>query len=197
MLPGPNLVYGCPNCGRKVLVKSMTSGNTSGATFYSDGTMDAPMLPKYPKEAKCKSCGTFFDFCKKNFVKKLENWMSNEPDCDWAEFLAVEDYIEKIKLKQGSEIANRLIIWQLANKSSETIETERYRENCGRLIELLKDTNEYDFKVTLAELYRNIGAFDKCSDIINALNSDFNWLKNAFYEQCATKNTKTFTLPRA
>lgn len=197
MIPGPNIVYGCPKCGRKVIVKSMTSGNTAGVTIFSDGTRYAPMLPIYPREARCKDCGTFFDFSKENFIKRSYDWMLNEFDCDRAKHLTIEDYKEMIKLKIGNETVNRLNIWQLSNKDSMEFNTESYIENCKKLIEKLKNTNEEDFKITLAELYRNIGEFDKCLSVINFLSDKYDWLKSAFQEQCIKKNIKTFTLPRS
>lgn len=53
-----------------------------------------------------------------------------------------------------------------------------------------------NFKLMLAELYRNIGEFDKCLSIINLLGPDYDWLKSSFQKQCFAKNTKRFRLPQ-
>ena len=191
-MPGPNLVYGCPKCGRKVMNRSIASGNTFGATLFSDGTRVAPMLPEYPREAKCKGCGTFYDFNKENFIRVIELFDPTECNCDYAMFLTIKEYQEKINLNIGDETQNRLKVWQLSNKKLEIVDTEAYKENCERLIELLQNAQDVNAKITLAELYRNIGGFQKCSAIINSLSEDYDWLKENFLEQCAAKNTKTF-----
>jgi hypothetical protein len=56
MLPGPDLLYECPDCGNRIKSRSIGSGNTIGARFYSDGRMDAPMLPDMPDLIACLGC---------------------------------------------------------------------------------------------------------------------------------------------
>lgn len=56
MLPGPDLLYECPDCGNRIMSRSIASGNTIGARFYSDGRMDAPMLPDMPDLIACLGC---------------------------------------------------------------------------------------------------------------------------------------------
>jgi hypothetical protein len=46
MTPGPTLVYQCSGSGKPLFVESINSGNTFGATFWTFGHMDAPMLPE-------------------------------------------------------------------------------------------------------------------------------------------------------
>lgn len=196
MIPGAYLVYGCPKCGRKVMNRSLISGNTCGATLFSDGTRVAPMLPEYPREAKCKGCGTFFDFSKENFIKTVDFFNPIKGNYDHAVFLTMEEYQEKISLNIGDETENRLKVWRISNKKVEVVDTEIYKQNCERLIELLQKSKDTNAKITLAELYRNIGEFPKCTAIINALNKDYDWLKKSFLEQCAAKNTRTFAFKK-
>jgi len=46
MLPGPEQVLQCPNCAAAVLQPTTSSGNTLDAVYYTDGYMDAPMMPQ-------------------------------------------------------------------------------------------------------------------------------------------------------
>jgi len=70
----------------------------------------------------------------------------------------------------------------------------RLFENTNRLLVLLYATNDNE-KVMLAELYRNLGHFEKCMDILNSIEDpEFNSIKAAFKKKCNDKNTKVFKL---
>ena len=60
MIPGPTNVYACPDCQLRVSKRSIMSGNTFGATHYSDMRVDAPMMPSYPRITKCVRCDCSF-----------------------------------------------------------------------------------------------------------------------------------------
>jgi hypothetical protein len=60
MMPGPLMIYGCPQCGTEVMQDSLSSGNTFGARVWSDCYMDAPMLPEYAEVTKCAGCERYF-----------------------------------------------------------------------------------------------------------------------------------------
>ncbi|MFM1916397.1 MAG: hypothetical protein RLZZ531_2066 [Bacteroidota bacterium] len=60
MIPGPTYVYACPDCQLRVSKPSLASGNTFGATHYSDMRVDAPMMPSYPRITKCVRCDCSF-----------------------------------------------------------------------------------------------------------------------------------------
>ncbi len=60
MIPGPTYVYACPDCQFRVSKRSIMSGNSFGATRYSDLRIEAPMLPSYPRITKCVRCDCTF-----------------------------------------------------------------------------------------------------------------------------------------
>lgn len=60
MKPGPDLVVACPSCGRRAKVPSLRSGNTVGARRFTDGKMDAPLLPRRGPITRCRACGRLF-----------------------------------------------------------------------------------------------------------------------------------------
>ena len=60
MIPGPTYVYACPDCQYRVSKRSLASGNTFGATHYSDMRVEAPMMPSYPRITKCERCDCTF-----------------------------------------------------------------------------------------------------------------------------------------
>lgn len=54
------IVRECSHCKALVVQEETLSGNTIGANFYTDGKIDAPMLPDHPWLAKCPMCGGLF-----------------------------------------------------------------------------------------------------------------------------------------
>lgn len=72
MLPGPNLVYKCPNCGSLILKGSLLSGNTFDAEVYSDGKVISEMLTEYPDLTECIFCNKIFWLHKLEVYQRLE-----------------------------------------------------------------------------------------------------------------------------
>ncbi|NLT18625.1 MAG: hypothetical protein GXY10_04375 [Clostridiales bacterium] len=210
-MPGPNLIYACPVCGQGVEVGSTSSGNNFRAILYSDCMEVAPFFPYHPNETKCHKCGTIFDFNEETFVNDLANILFSTKNLDefWkycnqlegATFLSVEDYQKKIELKNGCEESNRLKMWHTANGTYGgydplSVDSEQYIDNCKKLIEMLKETNNSKRKIILAELYRNIGDFESCVKIISNMEEEYDWLKEPYLENCRCLNKSTFVLRR-
>ena len=61
MIPGNAKIVKCPYCGTKKELFTMLSGNTFGATFWSDNKRVAPMLPMVSPVQKCPSCGKYYE----------------------------------------------------------------------------------------------------------------------------------------
>jgi hypothetical protein len=56
MMPGPDVIYECGACAQPFRVRTLLSGNTFGATRWSDGFMYAPMLPPTAWFGPCPHC---------------------------------------------------------------------------------------------------------------------------------------------
>lgn len=56
MLPGPKIIRKCSKCKNLVQQETLMSGNTLGARYYTDGKMEAPMLPYLQYLIKCPHC---------------------------------------------------------------------------------------------------------------------------------------------
>lgn len=50
----------CPFCGKEKEIMTLASGNTLGATYWSDNKQIAPMLPEISYVQKCDGCGKYF-----------------------------------------------------------------------------------------------------------------------------------------
>jgi hypothetical protein len=60
MTPGPTLVLASPCCGHLHRLQTFKSGNTAGAILWSDGKLDARLLPELPKITRCGGCSSLF-----------------------------------------------------------------------------------------------------------------------------------------
>lgn len=214
MLPGPILVYKCSNCENLISKGSLRSGNTFGATIYSDGKMHAPNNPEFPSIIKCSKCKAIFWLNDENFIGHevlpgSENIMEEYEgiEIERSKFLTLKEYAEALKVKAfktvHEEIYIRQRIWWGFNhrkqkgtsffksKSEELF----WLANINRLLELFDPTDVYQ-RIFIAELNRHLGNFDACMKIIDSLDDDSQWLryKNYYSEDCKNKNTKVFVL---
>ena len=203
MIPGPNYVYKCPNCGNLLTNGSLMSGNTFGAKHYSDGKRIAPMLPEFPNLTKCKKCNTIFWLHKLKEIGAYE-WgdvnNSEWQNADTAEFLGIEDYF--IALNNGiaadkeAELFIRRHIWWAYNdrirKGQEPFYDKndeiRWTENLNQL-KVLLNQSDINQRIMLAEINRNLGDFENCMNIIQVVDGDeLDWQKEKFLTECNRKN---------
>ena len=205
MLPGPDLIYKCPHCENLLKRGSLTSGNTFNSKLYSDGKQVAPMLPDFPNLTKCNKCNNIFwlsdleeigCYHRRSRLFKDNDDIVDEDDmqdkwesADKVDFLNIEDLCKALNTARNikEEKTIRIWIWWAFNDRIreggdnmfvETNDKERWEENCRTLIKVLDDT-DFSEKLMIADLYRNLGEFDNCIDIIDNLNQDdINWLKD-------------------
>ncbi len=207
MLPGPNYVYECPKCKYLLYNRSIASGNTFGAKMYSDGKRTAPMLPELPDLTKCPNCNAMFWLSKmKEMGTSLNDMQENEA---WAmaeevDFLTIDEY--QIALEgnvygsQEEELFIRQRIWWGFNdrvRDGKGIffsddDEVLWRNNALKLLALF-DIENLNHKIMVAELYRNLGDFEKCMEIINSIkDSNLASLKELFKKACLNSNRKVF-----
>lgn len=205
MIPGPNYVYKCPNCGNYLIQESIVSGNTLGAEIYSDGKRIAPMLPAFPDLTKCSKCNKILWLSK---LKKVGEYspdfdMPDVPewqDAEQVKFLQLKEYFEALEQrvfkKKSEELFIRKRIWWSYNdriRNGEKIFKDRqdelrWKDNLNKLIKLLK-VSDYGHKIMMAEIKRNLGEFESCVSILNGIDiEDVEWLKEKMLRECEKKN---------
>ena len=205
MLPGPDEIYKCPKCSNLLKRGSLMSGNTFGATLYSDGKQVAPMLPEFPNLTKCKKCDTILWLNEIKEIGTCEAWSEKTKpkwkNADYADFLSITDLfraleLDVVKNDKGKELSVRHRIWWAFNDRIRSGRKEMYvqeieevlwKQNCLRLIELL-DTKDVNQRIMIAELYRNLGKFDECMELINSLDNNLDWIVEKFKAECDNKN---------
>jgi hypothetical protein len=203
MLPGPNYIYACPNCGNLIKKASIISGNTFNSRLYSDGKRISPMLPEFPDLTKCAKCDSILWLRKLKAVGKQKLGDKNNlqwQNADEARFLTVNDCF--VALNNGlvendsDALFVRRNIWWAYNdreRNGENLfengnDEIRWRENCTELIKLL-DQSDLNQRIMIAEIKRNLGDFEGCLEIVKRIeDEELNWLKDIFIMECGKGN---------
>jgi len=202
--PGDDYIYECPKCSSFLKRGSNTSGNTFGATLYSDGKMIAPMLPEFPDLTKCTKCDTILWLSDMKEIGTCDVWDEKcKPkwkNADRVKFLDVNDLLrflelDPIKNNEEKEKMIRFQVWWAFNdriregKDIFVQETDEalWEQNIRRLIELF-DTENVNKRITAAEFHRNLGEFDECIKLISSLDDQFDWLVEKIKIECENKN---------
>ncbi len=207
MRPGDIMIYRCPACGAEVACESLMSANTFGALYYSDGYISSSMFPDVPSITRCFRCYNIFWLYKERLVDQKPFFYDlSYTNIGLARTLTMNEYFEAIERKifrsDKDELHLRKMIWWGFNhrvrNGRELFETEdeseMWKENCTRLIELL-DSNDIDERIMKADLHRCLGRFEECMQIINNISeAGYEKLKTKFDKQCIEKNTKVFCL---
>ncbi|MDR2954759.1 MAG: hypothetical protein LBV43_06745 [Prevotella sp.] len=189
------------------------SGNTIGATFFSDGSRIAPMLPEIPDLTKCPECNTILWLS--DLEELARNWTHdhNDPDnpkrydADRVDFLDLDDLwhalyiihdcdnnLKPSEQKQREIYIRQQIWWKYNRKKFENItEIDTWRGNCQGLLALLNLKNETQLCMA-AELNRNLCNFSKCLDLIKKLPEKYKDFKGRMIEECENSNPLTVNL---
>jgi len=131
---------------------------------------------------------------------------SQYANVSYANFLSIEEYFEALELdgiirKKKDELYIRQRIWWSYNdrvrmkgkKMFINVDDQiLWKSNLERILEILnkKDINHL---IMTAEIYRNLGDFEKCMSIIQSIaEPGFEDIKDAFIKECNAKNTKVF-----
>ena len=185
---GPTEVHKCPLCRKLYLKRTLRSGNTIGARYYTDGKMIAPMQEEFPQITKCEKCETYFWL--NNPVEELDDISNKYPEAVYSRFLTPHEYQESIELKSYTTLAEesflRMKLWYTFNDrirdmspdSTDLIFTNTlftnptdssiYEDNCLSLKNLL-DKNDENKRISIAELNRNLGQFVEAIALLDSI----------------------------
>jgi len=213
-------IYFCPSCGKKMLMENYTSYTVSSSEYFSDGSVKESGIccaHFSPELSKCPHCKTLFfrgsaKYEETSFMtntSKIKHIMEPGRDDlidavksniakDWKEEKAIREmlwYDFNIYTRKGYYIlsGDELKIWQdncaallpLAKKTLKEIQSKKKNED-------YRNSDAEDCLFMIAELYRNLGKFDKCMEILDEFGGKWSWLKKQFAWECKAKNIFTF-----
>lgn len=167
----------CPFCKGEKPVIQLLSGNTIGGSQWSDLKTEYPMLKTPSPVQQCPHCGKFF------YTSAVESRQADYYSFDQGN-LSYEQATEALKqfdipsLTKDQETILRLLFVHAYNDkyqrefvSKDNVpsneEKELFADQVRRLLEIWETE-----PLVKAELYREIGDFERCISIIDALQPD-------------------------
>ncbi|MFN8007057.1 MAG: hypothetical protein U0V70_08580 [Terriglobia bacterium] len=191
MIPGGFQVIACPHCHGIAKYMTLVSGNTLGATNWTDGYQDAPMLPRPPAVVRCRHCARFYWLAEAKELGMLGGWGSSGklPNPAWqsAEEVArptEDEYYLALESRLGRNKAQekqlRILTWWRRNDAfrhrypakEEKVPSEfvSSRQNLEALAKLLDEKNDSE-RIMKAEIFRELGKFHECIALLDKVSS--------------------------
>lgn len=173
MTPGQNVVLKTRQGGSLVKIATITSGNTLGALYWTDGKCEAPMLPENPWLRKHPATGELFWRNECEEIAEEDPWGEEYAEVPFAETPSLSDYRSALKAGLADTLKKerylRTHAWWAANDEvrhgGETTRTEEDIENLKALAALL-DQQDPNQRLMVAEVWRELGAFDPCRKLL-------------------------------
>lgn len=175
--PGPDIISECPKCKIKLKQETTMSGNTSGAHYWTDGKMEAPMLPDRPWLIKCPKCKSLLWIDELEKLGEQGSWEKNKkwPDAVEPALPSEDDYFSILKDDRLSDnkklYAHRSALW-LANdayrsgKVKNSNFSESQKTNLKDFAYLINEEDP-DHRLMKAEVFRELGQFDDCIKLLS------------------------------
>lgn len=177
MTPGPTLILQLPNSQSVVRIGTIGSGNTFGARQWTDGKMDAPMLPDSPWLRVHPGTGELFwtDECKELFREEDEgDTPAGLAEAPFAEEPELSGYERALAEGLGATVEKeryiRMRCWWLANDPVREGQASApawagWSANLQRFRSLL-DLEDPEQRIMAAEAARELGDFDTASELM-------------------------------
>ncbi|HEY9159457.1 MAG TPA: hypothetical protein VIS94_00020 [Desulfomonilia bacterium] len=170
MLPGKTNILKCSNCECNIEQPTLLSGNTFGATIWSDGKQDAPMLPERHWLVKCPDCAKMLWIDELEKIGEVipynrkENGFNSKP-YQVPEFQEMISFLRSENPNKKKESYLRTKIWWAGNDKRRGAEfPPEYAsdevENMNKLLEIMDDSKT-NGRIMKGELLRQLGKFDE------------------------------------
>lgn len=178
MTPGPTLIMKVPGCNKPVKIATDGSGNTFGATFWTDGKCEAPCLSDEPWLRKSPAEGVLFwsDECEE--IGQISYFDDEPPNPDWKDLEYAEDPLEEdyiVALNSGVADTNekmryvRMRLWWLGNdrirQSEASTLSDLHLQNLEAFAAILSE-DDPDQRLMKAEALRELSRFGEALTLL-------------------------------
>ena len=177
MKPGPIIIRKCSACSGQVQERTLASGNTMGAIYWTDGKCEAPMLPAQKRLGVCPHCQALVWTEKLEILGLIDPWAIADSQYKNAldlNFATIEQYIRALGLGVAppeEEYYLRLQAWWAGNDSrrsgsAELPLTTLEIANLTVLVQIL-DESDRGSLVMKSEALRELGRFEEAIELLN------------------------------
>ena len=195
MLPAHSALLRCPHCGALKEVLQLMSGNTIGATLWSDAKQIAPMLPRVSYIQRCPTCGKYFFRTKDVMAGTSNNYGGGTGDLP-LEYL--KQALTQLQPTGNDEHILRInILWafndRYGNMEQSDIPIEEWEYHVDNVHHLV----QMDIDALLrTELFREIGDFEQAIQILQSheVADNLKDLQRQLLQQAQQHNRKIFVL---
>lgn len=180
MLPGKSIILKCSACKKLIEQETISSGNTFGARYWTDGKEDTPMLPDAPQFVKCGHCATLIWIDEQLKVGEIEQpWLNNgyfKGSCrykipsaqDYFSALAVGNFFDKHR-----ELYLRLQAWWTGNdirrqKKNPPPLSKDEIANLRAFVKMIKRKESHEeVRIMKAEIMRELGNYKEAMKLLS------------------------------
>jgi hypothetical protein len=193
MLPDADIIIACPHCRTAARVFQLISGNTFGAITWTDGWMDAPMMPRVPRITRCTRCAEYFWVASAPLIGSGGGSIEMEgqehedqwPNAPHIEPLDEDECFAALAAGLGEhpdlELELRVLTWWRGNDAFREPEnqpghneTERAVANMERVIVMTENGDE-DLLLFRAEAQRHLGRFHDALSTLSGVGCSDYW----------------------
>lgn len=176
MLPGPTLIKKCTACCKPIKEYTIAFGNTGGATHWTDGKLEAPMLPDQPWLVMCPHCHTALWLDELEELGEIQYWgPTSEQFADAREFEqpVLNDYFALLMNGVTNQEKARYVrrrTWWAGNdlrrgKDEEVPMSSLEKANLTAYVCMLDESDEEEL-VLKAEGLRELSRFDEALSLL-------------------------------
>lgn len=188
-----------PHCGEKKKILRLISGNTFNAVQWSDAKMVAPMMPEVSPIQKCPECGHFYF----TFDVNKEEGDDYTMECGWLNFEDAIKAKDELNWKEANwEYSMAIIILWAYNdiiRSGEKTSKKQYEVFKNAISSMLNLSILENNPLLRSEMYREIGEFDKCIEILQNLDlkdKHLEFIAKQIALKAAEKDCKVFKIQK-
>lgn len=178
MLPGPTIIRKCSSCGGFIKQSTIRSGNTFGATCWTDGKKITPMLPETPRLIKCRLCEGLIWLDEQEKVGEIDLRERDDNKfkgaCPYI-IPVFQDYLAKLEMgvsDEETEFYLRNRAWWAGNDERRREEPDKPMSgeeisNLRAFLALLDKEEHESQRLLKAEAMRELGMFEEAKALLS------------------------------